>query len=64
MGHKQDHNLDARDEHYTPKFIFDQLGLVFDLDVAAPSGGVEWIPAISYFDEDANGLEQNWVGRV
>ena len=39
MGHKQSHELQARDEHYTPKFIFDELGLVFDLDVAAPSGG-------------------------
>jgi len=27
------------DEHYTPKSIFSALNVVFDLDVAAPSGG-------------------------
>jgi hypothetical protein len=27
------------DEWYTPKYIFDALGLRFDLDVAAPVGG-------------------------
>ena len=64
MGHNQAHQLEAKDEHYTPKFIFEQLRLTFDLDVAAPWGGVDWIPAITYFDEEADGLAQNWYGRV
>jgi hypothetical protein len=29
------------DEQYTPKWIFDALGVEFDLDVCAPQGG--WI---------------------
>ena len=33
------------DEHYTERWIFTALGLRFDLDVAAPPGGVPWIPA-------------------
>lgn len=64
MAHNQAHQLEARDEHYTPKFIFEALGLTFDIDVAAPTGGVEWIPAIKHFDEAANGLEQDWHGRI
>ena len=64
MGHKHGHDLQARDEHYTPKFIFDELGLTFDIDVAAPTGGVEWIPALKYFDETVDGLSQEWNGRV
>lgn len=64
MGHNRAHELNAKDEHYTPKFIFDQLALTFDIDVASPSGGVEWIPALRYFDESTNGLEQEWHGRV
>lgn len=64
MGHNKAHELQAKNEHYTPKFIFEQLGIKFDIDVAAPTGGVEWIPAMQYFDEFTNGLEQDWHGRV
>ena len=63
-GFNRDHDLAQRDEHYTPKDIFETMGLVFDLDVASPTGGVEWIPAKRHFDELANGLEQTWNGRV
>lgn len=49
---------------YTPKWIFDELGLEFDLDVAAPVGGVEWIPAKNNFDIYTDGLTSEWHGRV
>jgi hypothetical protein len=49
---------------YTPKWIFDELGLVFDLDVAAPVGGVEWIPAKNHFDIYTDGLISEWNGNV
>lgn len=52
------------DEHYTPKWIFDTLGIEFDLDVSAPEGGVPWLPAKRYFTEADNGLEQPWSGNV
>lgn len=64
MGHNKAHSLEAKDEHYTPKFIFEQLNIEFDIDVASPRGGVDYIPAKRYFDEEINGLEQIWEGRI
>jgi hypothetical protein len=52
------------DEHYTPKWIFDKLDVVFDLDVSAPEGGVPWIPAKNHYTEAQNGLEMPWFGNV
>lgn len=49
---------------FTPAWLFDGLGLTFDLDVAAPPGGVPWIPAERYFTEDDDGLAQAWEGIV
>lgn len=49
---------------YTPKWIFDALGLSFDLDVASPEGGVSWIPAKAYYTEAVDGLNSPWLGRV
>ena len=40
----------ANDELYTPKWIFDSLNVVFDLDVCAPSGGPLHTPALDYYD--------------
>jgi len=51
------------DEHYTPKFIFDDLGLVFDLDVAAPIQ-ISHVPALHKFDINKDGLKQKWFGNV
>lgn len=52
------------DDYYTPRWVFERMGLVFDLDVCAPPGGVEWVPAVRYFDQAADGLAQPWEGRV
>lgn len=52
------------DEFYTPAWIFERLGLTFDLDVAAPEGGVDWIPKRGYFTKEIDGLSQQWHGRV
>lgn len=54
----------ANDELYTPKHIFDALKIEFDLDVCAPVGGVDWIPAKKSFSQIDDGLVQEWVGRV
>ena len=59
MGHTGTKPLEQSDEHHTPKHLFDALGLEFDVDVAAPTGGVPWIPAKTSFDLATNGLEQN-----
>jgi hypothetical protein len=49
---------------YTPEWIFNDLGLEFDLDPAAPTGGVEWIPAKQHYDIYTDGLVSEWFGRV
>lgn len=52
------------DDYWTPRWIFDQMAITFDLDVAAPPGGIEWIPATRYFTKADDGLSQPWEGRV
>jgi hypothetical protein len=52
------------DEWYTPPHVFDALGLRFDLDPAAPAGGVPWVPADRHFSIEDDGLSQPWAGRV
>lgn len=54
----------SSDEWYTPPAVFDALGLSFDLDPAAPAGGVPWIPASRHFTRADDGLRQPWHGRV
>ena len=50
------------DDYYTPKWVFDALGLQFDIDVASPVGGISWIPAKRYFTQYDDGLAQDWGG--
>lgn len=61
-GHQRTQGV--TDEWYTPPAIFAALGLDFDLDPAAPRGGVEWVPARNYMSIDDNGLAEPWNGRV
>lgn len=51
------------DEFYTPKYIFDHIGISFDLDVAAPIGGAS-VPADRYYTAADDGLIQPWAGLV
>ena len=53
--------LGRSDEWYTPKYLFDALGEMFDLDVAHPNGP-SFVPAKRFFHE--RGLEQEWNGFV
>jgi hypothetical protein len=52
------------DDYYTPSWVFEDLGLEFDLDVAAPPGGVPWIPAKRFLTKADDGLAQPWEGHV
>jgi len=54
----------TKDDHYTPKWIFDALGLHFDIDVASPPGGIPWVPKTRYFTRADDGLSQPWEGRI
>lgn len=55
---------DATDVSFTPPHVFDALGLRFDLDPAAPPGGVPWVPADAFYTEADDGLLQPWHGRI
>jgi hypothetical protein len=51
-------------EWYTPPELFEALGVRFDLDPAAPVGGVPWVPADRHYSREDDGLTQPWSGRV
>jgi hypothetical protein len=52
------------DDCYTPRWVFDAMGLEFDLDVAAPPGGPWHVPAKRYYTAEDDGLAQPWDGLV
>lgn len=56
--------IDGSTEWYTPPHVFEALGLEFDLDPAAPHGGVPWIPARRHLTRADDGLSRPWHGRV
>lgn len=52
------------DDYYTPAWVFERMGITFDLDVCAPPSGIPWIPATKYYTKADDGLSAPWVGRV
>ena len=58
-----DDALDS-DAWYTPAWVFDGLGLMFDLDVAAPSEPLPWLPALNRYTVADDGLLMPWYGTV
>ncbi|WP_291732278.1 DNA N-6-adenine-methyltransferase [Leisingera sp. F5] len=52
------------DEWYTPAYIFDALGVRFDLDVASPQDGPRHVPADRYLTPADDGLASPWRGLV
>ena len=59
----QEQTESTSDDYYTPRWVFDALGLHFDLDVASPPGGTH-VPCRRYFTQADDGLGQPWEGRV
>lgn len=51
-------------EWYTPEWIFNKLDMEFDIDVCAPKGGIDYIPAKKHFCIEDDGLTQKWEGKV
>lgn len=62
FAHEDKNNLSV--DWYTPAWIFERMGLQFDLDPCAPTGGVPWIPAVRHYDLEDNGLTSSWLGKV
>lgn len=52
------------DDCYTPRWVFDAMGLRFDLDVASPVGGPWYVPCERYFTAADDGLTLPWDGLV
>jgi len=62
----EDKLIDSKtsDDYYTPPFIFEALGVEFDLDVSSPPEGVPWLPAKRFYTIIDDGLVSPWEGRV
>lgn len=62
---KGEHTPPADNDWYTPRWLFDQLGLRFDIDVAAPADTAHRsCPADRYYTEADDGLTQPWEGLI
>lgn len=51
-------------EWYTPKWVFDELGLEFDLDPSSPHDMETDVPAKEKYTIFDDGLKKPWYGRV
>lgn len=51
-------------EWYTPPWVFDAMGLAFDLDPASPVDGSDCVPAGARYTRLDDGLKKPWFGRV
>ena len=51
------------DDWYTPKFIFEAFGCIFDLDPCSP-GKDHWVPAKKVYTKTDDGLHSDWEGFV
>lgn len=49
---------------YTPPWVFEALGLEFDLDPCQPEAKIPWIPAKRHYCLADDGLEKKWDGLV
>ena len=52
------------DDYWTPKWVFDALGLEFDLDVACPPEGPAHTPCKRFYTQADDGLTAPWEGCV
>ena len=55
---------ETSDDYYTPAWMFEAMGLEFDVDVCAPPSGIPWVPCRRFFTKAEDGLSQPWEGRV
>jgi hypothetical protein len=53
--------IGATSEWFTPREIFQTIGLEFDLDPCSPGPG-HWVPARNIFTKYDDGLTQRWHG--
>ena len=63
-GFTHDNKDNVSVDWYTPKWVFDALGVYFDLDPCAPECGAPWIPALVSYSLKDDGLVSPWGGNV
>lgn len=64
-GFTHESSIGTSVEWYTPAWVFEALGLSFDLDPCHPEGErLPWIPAAKVYTRADDGLSQPWEGRV
>ena len=61
-----ENSVGETDDWFTPREIFDALGLTFDLDPAHPGVGTPHccVPALKIYTRADDGLAQPWFGLV
>ena len=57
-------DCNTSDDYWTPKFLFDALGIMFDLDVACPPSGPPHGTARAFYTQETDGLASDWFGNV
>lgn len=60
--HDKKENLSI--DWYTPKELFTDMAIEFDLDPCQPEEKIPWIPAKKHYWKKIDGLSQPWAGRV
>jgi hypothetical protein len=55
---------DEFNEWYTPKYIFDAIGIEFDMDPCSPGEGHTFVPAKKHLTIVDDGLVTPWEGTV
>jgi phage N-6-adenine-methyltransferase len=63
-GFTHESSKSATVEWYTPGWVFDSLGLTFDLDVCSPGAGKTCVPALRHYTPVEDGLTSPWYGTV
>lgn len=64
FGEHRQANSHKSVEWYTPAWIFEALGLTFDLDPASPHDMETAVPAETKYTVFDDGLKRPWFGRV
>ena len=64
MGFTHDSQINKTVDWYTPLWIFEDLGMEFDLDPCQPIDKIPWIPCKKRYTIIDDGLIQPWEGKV
>lgn len=64
FGDVKPHSGHKSVEWYTPKWVFDELAIAFDLDPASPHDHESFVPASTKYTVFDDGLSKPWFGRV